>query len=522
MVLYNETSGSSESKEIAERFKKAAEARGEAVILQPSNPDIDPEEMRKNAKENQVGVLVVIGGDGTIHHAVQNFKDTIRDYQIGIIPGGTVNNFARVLSIPLKEEDAFETILAGQTTPVDFGMVNQDVMISTLTIGLLADTAANVTQQEKQKYGPLAFTKQFFRLLMKKKKYKLKIEGNEAYLRHFAYTIFMDLIRDTWPFDYIQETEVAQTVQKMMAFFNVEVAETVTRRVKYMVAISKVRSAQGAEYRPSAEQETYLEGNKHYQAFIEEMTATTLFLNKNDLTFVYFFLLANDQFYQDEATAQAILAHFDETEAPVYMLTHLVQHFLLEEIHMTPQLEKIRPQIFYYLFATHLFAELYYVQNVKMYNVFWNKIKEKYPVLLAELIQGLNQLYEQTGNELFTNKEFLALRYSSVLALSNDLIHREQKIVLGLKSGLPVLEEERVKLSIENNFRRFYALEVLRYSEASKEEWQNIDLLLVTSLADVETGHPEIFLFSSELTFEQYNRLNQKIVKINEKRTTSL
>ena len=85
-----------------------------------------------------------------------------------------------------------------------------------------------------------------------------KIEGNEAYLRHFAYTIFMDLIRDTWPFDYIQETEVAQTVQKMMAFFNVEVAETVIRRVKYMVAISKVRSAQGAEYRPSAEQETYL------------------------------------------------------------------------------------------------------------------------------------------------------------------------------------------------------------------------------------------------------------------------
>ena len=123
------------------------------------------------------------------------------------------------------------------------------------------------------------------------------------------------------------------------------------------------------------------------------------------------------------------------------------------------------------------------------------KSKKNIRFFLAELIQGLNQLYEQTGNELFTNKEFLALRYSSVLALSNDLIHREQKIVLGLKSGLPVLEEERVKLSIENNFRRFYALEVLRYSETSKEEWQNIDLLLVTSLADVETGHPEIFYF---------------------------
>ena len=177
MVLYNETSGSSESKEIAERFKKLQKREGSGYFA-TFNPDIDPEEMRKNAKENQVGVLVVIGGDGTIHHAVQNFKDTIRDYQIGIIPGGTVNNFARVLSIPLKEEDAFETILAGQTTPVDFGMVNQDVMISTLTIGLLADTAANVTQQEKQKYGPLAFTKQFFRLLMKRK-IQTKIDGDE-------------------------------------------------------------------------------------------------------------------------------------------------------------------------------------------------------------------------------------------------------------------------------------------------------------------------------------------------------
>ena len=56
------------------------------------------------------------------------------------------------------------------------------------------------------------------------------------------------------------------------------------------------------------------------------------------------------------------------------------------------------------------------------------KSKKNIRFFLEELSQGLNQLYEQTGNELFTNKEFLALRYSSVLALSNDLIHREQKL----------------------------------------------------------------------------------------------
>lgn len=173
MVLYNETSGSSESKEIAERFKKAAEAKGEAVILQPSNPDIDPEEMRKNAKENQVGVLVVIGGDGTIHHAVQNFKDTIRDYQIGIIPGGTVNNFARVLSIPLKEEDAFETILAGKTTPVDFGMVNQDVMIS-INDWLISGHSSECDPTGETKIWSFSFYKAIFPLINEKEKVQTK------------------------------------------------------------------------------------------------------------------------------------------------------------------------------------------------------------------------------------------------------------------------------------------------------------------------------------------------------------
>lgn len=125
-----------------------------------------------------MGVLVVIGGDGTIHHAVQNFKDTIRDYQIGIIPGGTVNNFARVkysferrrrLWDHFGRTDHTSWLWDGKSRCDDFD----------LNDWLLADTAANVTQQEKQKYGPLAFTKQFFRLLMKKKKYKLKIDGDE-------------------------------------------------------------------------------------------------------------------------------------------------------------------------------------------------------------------------------------------------------------------------------------------------------------------------------------------------------
>ncbi len=45
-------------KRLQNALKKAAEARGEAVILQPSNPDIDPEEMRKKMpKKKSSGCL---------------------------------------------------------------------------------------------------------------------------------------------------------------------------------------------------------------------------------------------------------------------------------------------------------------------------------------------------------------------------------------------------------------------------------------------------------------------------------
>ena len=94
--------------------------------------------------------------------------DQLDKLTVAIIPGGTVNNFARMLGIPLKPEEAFETILNGTDRQIDYGLVNDSMMISTMTIGLLADTAAATSQEEKQQFGPLAFTKRFFHYLFKR------------------------------------------------------------------------------------------------------------------------------------------------------------------------------------------------------------------------------------------------------------------------------------------------------------------------------------------------------------------
>ncbi|MFV0561197.1 MAG: diacylglycerol/lipid kinase family protein [Enterococcus sp.] len=184
LVVYNSSSGKDEGKEKAKRFATYSTTKHPelTVILQETGPGISYDTLVTAAEKNEIDTLVVIGGDGTLHHVVQAFEATIDHYTIGLLPGGTVNNVARVLEIPLDETKASEVILAGKTRGVDYGKANDTVILSTMTIGILADTAAKISQKEKQTYGARIFIKRFFQLVTKNKHYSLRIDtDNEVW-----------------------------------------------------------------------------------------------------------------------------------------------------------------------------------------------------------------------------------------------------------------------------------------------------------------------------------------------------
>ncbi len=86
-------------------------------------------------------VIIAIGGDGTVNEVVQGmvFSDT----PLGIIPGGTGNDFARSLQIPNRPEQAVDIILAGQTRRIDVGKVNDTYFANNIGFGF--DAAVNIT-----------------------------------------------------------------------------------------------------------------------------------------------------------------------------------------------------------------------------------------------------------------------------------------------------------------------------------------------------------------------------------------
>lgn len=57
--------------------------------------------------ENKKDIIVVAGGDGTIHKAINTIPDKyFTDYKFGLIPSGTANEFAKSIGLPYFLEEA--------------------------------------------------------------------------------------------------------------------------------------------------------------------------------------------------------------------------------------------------------------------------------------------------------------------------------------------------------------------------------------------------------------------------------
>ncbi len=77
--------------------------------------------------------VLVAGGDGTIATAAHALLPT--DVELAILPGGTLNHFARNLGISTVPADALITAVGTLCCGVDVGLVNGTVFLNTSSVG---------------------------------------------------------------------------------------------------------------------------------------------------------------------------------------------------------------------------------------------------------------------------------------------------------------------------------------------------------------------------------------------------
>ena len=100
--------------------------------------------------------IMVAGGDGTLHEVI-NGLELPANIEIGILPTGTGNDFARVVGVTYEKDLAVKLITRGETRLIDLGEVNQRKFINIAGVGFDAQVAYEVNTGFKFVSGTIAY-----------------------------------------------------------------------------------------------------------------------------------------------------------------------------------------------------------------------------------------------------------------------------------------------------------------------------------------------------------------------------
>ncbi len=105
----------------------------------------------------QVDLVVAVGGDGTMHEVVNGLVDGHHQTPLAIYPGGTINDFARILQIPREIEDYKAMIRQFKVKAVDVGKANDRYFFNVVAGGMMTDIAYRTPSESKTMFGQLAY-----------------------------------------------------------------------------------------------------------------------------------------------------------------------------------------------------------------------------------------------------------------------------------------------------------------------------------------------------------------------------
>ncbi|MDJ0555132.1 MAG: lipid kinase [Microcoleaceae cyanobacterium MO_207.B10] len=126
--------------------------------------------------KNQVNLIIIGGGDGTLNLAIDSLVET--GLPLGILPLGTANDLARTLGIPVSLFEACRAIATGKKRYIDLGVVNGKYFFNVASIGLSVDITNNLTKEAKRRWGVLAYAITASKMILQSRPFRAEIRCN--------------------------------------------------------------------------------------------------------------------------------------------------------------------------------------------------------------------------------------------------------------------------------------------------------------------------------------------------------
>lgn len=127
-------------------------------------------------------VFFILGGDGTVNELVNGVVLNDLDIPIGIIPGGTFNDFAKTLNLSPKPAPASAELLDAQVKSFDVLDINGHIALNFAGIGMMVQNSENVDSNKKKVLGKLSYVFTTIKVIADPDTYHYTVEANgESY-----------------------------------------------------------------------------------------------------------------------------------------------------------------------------------------------------------------------------------------------------------------------------------------------------------------------------------------------------
>lgn len=134
--------------------------------------------LRQTLKNRKLKRLIIGGGDGTVSHAASLILRINPRVQLAVLPLGTANYYARSLGMKRQLTHAFNVATVGKPEKRHMCRANKKDFLIGVNVGTTSKMFEEITDDEKKKYGRLAYFGGVFRILLKASPPDLTVKAN--------------------------------------------------------------------------------------------------------------------------------------------------------------------------------------------------------------------------------------------------------------------------------------------------------------------------------------------------------
>ncbi|MGX9290116.1 YegS/Rv2252/BmrU family lipid kinase [Bacillus sp. A015] len=156
MLIYNGNAGQKNMEKTLGQTVPLLSLHIDELILKPTKQPNDAYHFCRRIDET-VELLIILGGDGTVHECMNGIGGLEKRPAVAILPGGTCNDFSRTLGIPQQMAKAAQMIVDGARKKVDLIKAEDRYLLNFWGIGLIADTSNNINDKEKAVLGKISY-----------------------------------------------------------------------------------------------------------------------------------------------------------------------------------------------------------------------------------------------------------------------------------------------------------------------------------------------------------------------------